>query len=246
MKDKIRLSIIPVLLVFFLMSVFTLTVNAAEKPGKLPGKLVITGGQMKILNKGQVAEFIGGVKVTRGKDTLIADKMVTDETRSMIKAWGNVKLKHFDEEGNLWQVFGETGIYDSQKDWSRIRGNKIPARAIYTKHGEHDSVLKLTSHQIELSGTSLVAVATGDVYVWLEASGEDNEKVSNVVEGWGQEVYYDDKEGVFEISGGKPKVRQTGNGEKREFTGDKFKYDINTEIVAILGNVHATLLTPSR
>ena len=67
---------------FFLSHFILSAVSIAAVAQKEP-KTIITGDQMEIGSKGQMVIFTGNAKVSRGKNVLVADRIVQDKNKSL-------------------------------------------------------------------------------------------------------------------------------------------------------------------
>src|SRR5262245_36469236 len=87
--------------------------ESSDKSQPAP-KTVITGSQMNLLNKGDAVEFVGGVKVVRGNDSLSANKVLSEEKKGMVHAWGDVYLRRdIPDENVRWEAWAQEGAYNT-------------------------------------------------------------------------------------------------------------------------------------
>lgn len=91
-----KIPFIPLTVLLFPFFVFSSGSSAAASE-KEP-KTIITGDQMEIASKGQMIVFTGNAKVTRGKNVLIADRIVQDKKINRVDAFGNIDFTTFTQE----------------------------------------------------------------------------------------------------------------------------------------------------
>jgi lipopolysaccharide transport protein LptA len=111
------------------LSFFALLVSAAAAAEK-EQKTVITGDQMEIGSKGQMVTFTGNAKVVRGKNVLVADKIVQDKTVNRVDASGNVDFKTLTQENEpLWGTSRKASYKPAEGTGELVDG---PATVTYT------------------------------------------------------------------------------------------------------------------
>jgi lipopolysaccharide export system protein LptA len=147
-----------------------------------PPKTRITGERMNLLRKGEAVEFVGSVKMVRGTDFLSADRMVSDEKKGLVQAWGNVYLRREVPEENLrWEAWGEEGAYNNEVGSGTLMGKKKQTRVRRTYvtprtdegrfEMEADRITFFRSTSTRLSSEDTSAVARGNVYAVFEDTG---------------------------------------------------------------------------
>lgn len=100
------------IILVFLFAAFVFATGSALFAASAAPKTVITGSRMNLLNKGDAVEFVGGVKVVRGNDSLSADKVLSEEKNGYVHAWGNVYLRRDVPEENVrWEAWSQEGVY---------------------------------------------------------------------------------------------------------------------------------------
>jgi hypothetical protein len=120
---------------------------AAEEPGK--EKTVITGERMNLLQKGAAVEFTGGVTLTRGKDLLKADRMVSDEKNGFTQAWGRVYLRRDDAAaGARWEAWSDEAQYAKNLSSGTLWGKKEPARVVRKPLSGEGETLEMRAFRI--------------------------------------------------------------------------------------------------
>ncbi|MGA2089994.1 MAG: LptA/OstA family protein [Endomicrobiales bacterium] len=104
-KCFIRLIIFSLPAVVCVLHTFSMVAVPEKEP-----KTIITGDQMEIESQGQMVIFTGNAKVVRGKNVLIADRIVQDKKINRVDAFGNVDFKTFTQQHEpVWGV--------AQKAW---------------------------------------------------------------------------------------------------------------------------------
>jgi lipopolysaccharide export system protein LptA len=107
---------------------------------------------MKLLNKGEVVEFVGQVRLTRGPNFLSADRMMSQEKEGTTRAWGNVYMRRdISLENFRWEAWAEEALYETSPSSSSVTlwGRQEPARA-------RRSPLAENGHGWDLSGEEIV------------------------------------------------------------------------------------------
>jgi lipopolysaccharide export system protein LptA len=221
-------------------------------------KTVITGGRMNLLRKGDAVEFVGGVTLVRGKDRLAAERMVSEEKRGLVKAWGDVRLRRdMPAEGVRWEAWADEGAYDTRASSGTLRGKK---RAVRVKRSplvarSTEPVVYLEAERMTFFQAKSPA-APGEASPDQAASVEAWERVylrydetvpeARRTEVWADRASYDGVTGELRFWNGAaaakfPRARQEQGGQAREVSGKVISFFAREERLSVEQNVQAVV-----
>ncbi len=103
--------------------------DGRSEDGRPAPKTIITGSRMNLLNKGDAVEFVGGVKVVRGNDSLSADRVLSEEKKGLVHAWGNVYLRRNVPEENIkLEAWSQEAAYNTDTSSATLRNKGSQAK----------------------------------------------------------------------------------------------------------------------
>ena len=188
MKNKI-LNFLIVFLIFC-----NLTANAED--------FVIESSEIKVLDKGNVTQATGGVKITSNDGVEITGReLIYDKKKSILKIFGNVILN--DNKNNIITE-GEEYIYLKNEEKIKIFGNVI------------------------LNDKKNNIITEGEEYIYLRnegkilSVGESTSNIKNTYYLKGNDLIYERKKSEI-YSQEKSEIKDVNNNI---FTADQFKFDI--------------------
>lgn len=186
----------------------------------------ITGDKMKMLQKGDILEFIGNVKLVQQNLTISCDKMKSNEKTGMVEGYGSIAVRYSSGTENTY-AWGDTAEYNKNSGSGIFTGN-IKVKRI--RQGTTDS-LDLTCDKLEVFefGNRFHAIKNVQItqpYTVATSS----------------EAFYDHKTKEILLTGGPPKIIRTDEKGRSEYSGDKITIITDTEVFTILGNVKTKIV----
>lgn len=233
------------------------TLGAAE------GKTVISSDRMRVLGKGQSAEFTGRVRLTREEDLLTADRLVTEEKNTLARAWGGVYLRReLPADALRWEAWGDRGAYDTAAASGTLWGDAAPARARRSSSNnapESAGRFKMEAPEILFRDARSTVPAQGGFAegrrgVHLQA--EEPPPEGRTTDLWADSMNYDGPGNRVVLSGGfardggpdgpppnmdRPFARQRAGRDLRELRGRSLVYYPNDQRLSVSGTVEAYL-----
>ncbi|MFH0948242.1 MAG: LptA/OstA family protein [Elusimicrobiota bacterium] len=188
--------------------------SAVEKPA------TITGNKMNILQKGDILEFIGNVKLVQQNLTIIADEMKSNEKTGMVLGNGNIMVHYSSGTEN-------TLAWCDVAEYNKNSGAGIFNRNVKVKR----DVVNLTCEKLEIFefGNRFHAMSN------VKITQPQMEATSN-------EASYDNKTKEILLIGGPPKIIKSEEKGFSEFSGDRIFLAVDKETVTILGNVRTKMV----
>lgn len=195
------------------------------------GPATITGDKMKMLQKGDVLEFIGNVKLIQQNLIITADKMKSDEKTGMVEGYGNITVKYSSGTENTY-AWGDTAEYNKNNGCGIFTGNiKVKRTLSKTPVSTDANVVDLTCGELEV-------FEFGDRFHALK-----NVKITQPeTAATSDEAFYDHKTKEILLTGGPPKVIRTDKRGYSEYSGDKIVIVTDTEVFTVLGNVKTKMV----
>ena len=186
----------------------------------------ITGNKMKMLQKGDILEFIGNVKLVQQNLTITADKMKSNEKTGMVEGYGRITVKYSSGTENTY-AWGDTAEY-----------NKNSGSGIFTGNIKVKRVLQDTTGSLDLTCGELEVFEFGDRFhaienVWIN-------QLYTVATS--SEAFYDYKTKEILLTGGPPKIIRTDEKGHSEYSGDKIAIVTDKEIFTVIGNVKTKMV----
>ncbi|PIU82918.1 MAG: hypothetical protein COS68_06855 [Elusimicrobia bacterium CG06_land_8_20_14_3_00_38_11] len=190
------------------------------------GPATITGDKMKMLQKGDILEFIGNVKLVQQNLTITADKMKSNEKTGMVEGYGHITVKYSSGTENRY-AWGDTAEY-----------NKNSGSGIFTGNVKIKRILGDTTDSIDLTCEELEVFEFGDRYHAIK-----NVRISQeYTVATSSEAFYDNETKEIFLTGGPPKVVRTDEKGHSEYSGDKIAIDTKKEVFTVLGNVKTKMV----
>ncbi|MBI5573285.1 MAG: hypothetical protein HY919_01860 [Elusimicrobia bacterium] len=186
----------------------------------------ITGDKMKMLQKGDILEFIGNVKLVQQNLTITADRMKSNEKTGMVEGCGSIKIKYSSGTENTY-AWGDTAEYNKNSGSGIFTGNVKVKRTVSQKStGTDTNAVDLTCEELEI-------FEFGDRYHAIKNVQINREYTVAT----SSEAFYDHKTKEIFLTGGPPKIIRTDEKGHSEYSGDKISIITDTELFTILGNV---------
>ena len=222
--QQISINFNKFLFIFFLLptSYFLLPIYATEPA-------TITGDKMKILQKGDILEFIGNVKFVQRKQnlTITADEMKSNEKTGVVLGKGNICI-YYSSGTDTMYGWGDNAEYNKNSGKGVFTGN-IKLRRVITQN---------TTGEINLTCEELEVFEFGD-----SLHAKKNVKIFQPqIVSYSDEAFYDHKINEILLLGGPPKIIKTEENSTLEYSGDKITIAIDKEIVSIAGNVKTKMV----
>jgi hypothetical protein len=227
-------------------------------------KAYISGREVRVLRRGQAVEFTGGVVLTRGTDSLRADRMISEETTKIARAFGRVHLRREDPvAGVRWDVWGDRGVYDTLTASGTLWGRGRAAQLRRTEGASGSAGPELTMEALRLSvsngdgGSASGLEAWGKVHadlrestparrtrLWADRAVYESE--SGTARFWGvygppSSVRKKAWRGLFSPEVPQPQAYQVEPGQSRSLRGESFFYDEKNGVLRVNGGVRAVL-----
>ena len=186
----------------------------------------ITGDKMKILQKGDILEFIGNVKLVQQNLTISCDKMKSNEKTGMVEGYGNITVKYSSGTENTY-AWGDTAEY-----------NKNSGSGIFTGNIKVKRILRDTTNSLDLTCDKLEVFDAGNRFHAIK-----NVRITQpYTVATSDEAFYDQKTKEILLLGGPPKVVRADEKGYSEYSGDKISIITDTEVFTILGNVKTKIV----
>ena len=191
----------------------------------------ITGDKMKMLQKGDILEFIGNVKLVQRNLTITADKMKSNEKTGMVEGYGNITVKYSSGTENTY-AWGDTAEYNKNSGFGIFTGNvKIKRTVSQNNMGTDTNVIDLTCEELEV-------FEFGDRYHAIKNIQINQEYTVATSD----EAFYDHKTKEILLTGGPPKIVMTDEKGHSEYSGDKIAIVSDKEIITVIGNVKTKMV----
>jgi lipopolysaccharide transport protein LptA len=186
----------------------------------------ITGDKMKMLQKGDILEFIGNVKLVQQNLTITADKMKSNEKTGMVEGYGNITVKYSSGTENTY-AWGDKAEY-----------NKNSGSGIFTGNIKVKRILRDTTDSLDLTCDELEVFEFGDRFHAIK-----NVRITQpYTVATSSEAFYDHKTEEILLTGGPPKIIRTDEKGHSEYSGDKIAIVTDTEEFTVLGNVKTKMV----
>ena len=186
----------------------------------------ITGDKMNILQKGDILEFIGNVKLVQQNLTISCDKMKSNEKTGMVEGYGNITVHYSSGTENTY-AWGDTAEY-----------NKNSGSGIFTGNIKVKKILQNTTDSIDLTCDELEVFGFGDRFHAI-----NNVRITQpYTVATSSEAFYDRETKEILLIGGPPKVIREDEKGYSEYSGDKISIITDTEVFTVLGNVKTKIV----
>lgn len=201
----------------------------------------ITGGRMEMVDKGQEVRFTGGVKLSRGTDTLVSREMRTNRTRDKVNVKGDVRLTRNASSTETWKAFGDSGFYDTKDGTGYLIGTVKRAHVTRTEvlSSTQTRLTDIYADRINFYREGDRAFAQGNVY-----GKTIDPKTGDVFEFHSQEAEHLGNEGKVTLTGPTEKpvlTQRTPKGTKR-ITGKTIIYYIEQRRLISKNSAEAVML----
>ncbi|MDO8734601.1 MAG: LptA/OstA family protein [Elusimicrobiota bacterium] len=205
----------------------------------------ITGNKMKMLQKGDILEFIGNVKLVQQNLTITADKMKSNEKTGMVEGYGSITVRYSSGTENTY-AWGDTAEYNKNSGSGIFTGNvKIKRTLSKPPSGMDTNVInpgrddKLSdSNGLNLTCEELEIFEFGDRYHAIK-NVQINQEYTVATS---SEAFYDHKTKEIFLTGGPPKIIRTDEKGHSEYSGDKIAIVTDKEKFTVLGNVRTKMV----
>jgi lipopolysaccharide assembly outer membrane protein LptD (OstA) len=94
----------------------------------IPGKILITGGEMEVIKAGEITILKGNSKVVADGNIMTASKMIYDKKKSFLSAFDNVVLLSKMQSGERFEVCGNFAYYYINDKKGKFWGNNTVAK----------------------------------------------------------------------------------------------------------------------
>ncbi|PKM92938.1 MAG: hypothetical protein CVU80_00705 [Elusimicrobia bacterium HGW-Elusimicrobia-4] len=187
---------------------------------------MITGNQMKMLQKGDILEFIGNVKFVQQNLTITADKMKSNEKTGIVEGYGNITV-HYSSGSQNTYAWGNNAKYNKNSGFGIFTGN------IKVKKILHD-----TTASLDLTCDELEVFEFGDRFHAIK-----NVKIIQPqTEATSNEAFYNHKTKEILLTGGPPKITKFDEKGQTEFSADQITIVTDKEVITSSGNVKAKMV----
>lgn len=150
-------------------------------------KAVITGDKMEILNRGQIVEYTGNVKLTHEKNVLAADFMRSDEKNNFVDAEGNVQYILQTDTVTQTEIYSGKANYDvnnsSGKFW-------VSPRMVRSNVSEPGSGIQLNAEVISFYPQGTENVIYADKNISFKINTDTDSKIDVYANNF---IYYTDQ-----------------------------------------------------
>ncbi|MBI3291214.1 MAG: hypothetical protein HYZ73_00135 [Elusimicrobia bacterium] len=226
------------LLSFFLVTVLVVGNVWAEE------RAVITGDQLQLQELGQVAVFIGHVRMTHGKTVMTANRMMQEKATGLIQAEGEVHLLSYlepsgqggagsakgQEQEEVVNAYGDFGRYDQGLKHGRLWGQ---AWLTQEQPGKPDTRMKMAAKTIELWRPERQLHGQEAVRIETQDQGHDTWATAD------QAIYYQEDRRVV-LTGGPPVVFQETSDGSHLGRADLVTLWPDTRKVLFVGHMRGT------
>jgi len=192
------------------------------------GPATITGNKMNILQKGDILEFIGNVKLVQQNINITADRMKSNEKTGMVHGAGNIAIRYSSGTEDTY-TWGDTADYNKNTGSGIITGNVKVKRTLSKSTTD---VVNLTCDKLELFEFGDRFHAIGNVKVnqpFMVATSS--------------EAFYDHKSKEIMLIGGSPKIVKSDSKGNSEYSGDRIIIVTDREVFTVLGNTKTKIGT---
>lgn len=189
----------------------------------------ITGDKMKMLQKGDILEFIGNVKLVQQNLTITADKMKSNEKTGMVEGYGSITVKYSSDTENTY-AWGDTAEYNKNNGSGIFTGNVKVKRTVSKKPKDTDSIV-LTCEKLEIFDF-------GDRYRAIK-NVQINQEYTVATS---SEAFYDNKTKEIFLTGGPARIIRNDENGHSEYSGDKISIVTDKEKFTVLGNVKSKMV----
>jgi lipopolysaccharide export system protein LptA len=179
----------------------------------------ITADEVVYNSRQKKNDWIGHVKVRRGKTLMDADKMTATSDKGSAQAEGRIFLRDPTEGMELKS--------ERMEYTNKLKNVIATGEPVFTLTDEKGDKTVITGERLEILSEEKYALATGNVVI-----------VNKDIRATGEEARYWDGEQKMELRG-KPVVTRGNN----IFTGDLITTLVKKNIILLEGNVHATIWT---
>ncbi|MDD5688065.1 MAG: LptA/OstA family protein [Elusimicrobia bacterium] len=154
MRKKSEAMNYNILFIVLLVCFFTNIIYSGEP-------IMITGDRTKILQKGDIVEYIGNVKLVQENIKVKADEMKSNERTGIITSSGNICVQYSSGTTETY-TWGNTAEYNKNTGSGVILGN-VKAKRFLSQNTT--SVMELTSEKLEIFNYGEDFHATKNVYI---------------------------------------------------------------------------------
>ncbi|MFW6134873.1 MAG: hypothetical protein ACOC5R_04795 [Elusimicrobiota bacterium] len=184
----------------------------------------ITSDSMDLVGRGNITEFYGNVKLKGENFVINSEKAVSDKSKGVIKASGDVDLKY---TSSTWRITGSCRQIFVETETKEITMEKdVNTEYISYDTGENPVYVSCDKVLIKSAGKKRA-----------EFKGNVNAKRSNIEIESGQGVYYQDEKRIEFTD--KPFARGIFDSSETIYNGEIIQIDLNKNRVEIKNNVHA-------
>lgn len=221
---------INVFLTVLLSLCFAVTAFAADDL-----KTSIVGGSMEIIKGGKQVVFTEGAKVTRGANTLTAEKIVQDKKNNYLEAYGNVNFSGFSNNGERMFMKSGKALYNMSLDTAEMSQGR-PEITYYMK--ESTGPLFVQADNIKLNQKKEEILAVGDVLI-----------ISSSATARSPQALFLQKSRIVVLSGKKQSsiiYTEKGKKDKSQYKADKITFLLNEKKTLLDGNVTGRIITSKK
>ncbi|MFH1540868.1 MAG: LptA/OstA family protein [Elusimicrobiota bacterium] len=200
----------------------------------------ITGDKMRILQKGDILEFLGNVKLVQQNLTICADEMKSNEKTGIVEGCGNITIHYSSGTENTF-AWCDVAEYDKNNGVGIFTGNVKVKKTLHRPSVKKKSELSkslINTDDIDLTCEKLKIFESGNSFHAIK-----NVKIIQPqMQTTSNEAFYDTKTKEIFLTGGHPKTVRTDDKGYFEYSGDKIFLTVDKETVTILGNVKAQIV----
>lgn len=190
----------------------------------------ITGNKMNILQKGDILEFVGNVKLVQQNLTITADEMKSNENTGMVYGKGNIAVHYSSGTENTF-AWGGMAEYDKNSG-AGIFTENVKVKRVLSQNTEE--VVNLTCEKLEIFEFGNRFHAIKNVKI-----------IQPQTQATSDEAFYDHKTKEILLTGGPPKIIKTdeeGHSQRLIASGDKVAIITDKEIITVSGNVKTKMV----